>query len=99
MIQNGGYIGVNFYPYFLTGSEQCSLQDVVHHIDHICQLGGAKNVGFGSDFDGIECAPVDLQHPGDLPALMTALEKRGYTPQDIEAIAGRNLMDYFARIN
>ena len=99
MIQSGGYIGMNFYPYFLTGSDRCTLEDVVHHIDYICQMGGAKNVGFGSDFDGIECTPADLRDPRDLPALMNALKKRGYTDADIEAIAGRNLMDYFARIN
>ena len=62
-------------------------------------MGGAKNVGFGSDFDGIECTPKDLRDPRDLPALITALQKRGYAAADIEAIAGRNLMDYFARIN
>jgi len=100
LIANGGYVGVNFYPAFLTDdTDECSLHDVVFHIDHICQLGGARHVGFGSDFDGIELYPKGLRDPRDLPRLLEALFKRGYTQQDIEAIAGQNLLDYFRRIS
>ena len=70
----------------------------MRHIDHIVQLGGIKNVGFGSDFDGIECTPVDCQSPADIPAILDALRALGYNEEAIEDIAGRNFLEYFKRI-
>ncbi|MCL2866870.1 MAG: membrane dipeptidase [Clostridia bacterium] len=98
MIRNGGYIGVNFYPLFLTGGA-ADIGDVVNHIDHICQLGGSKHVGFGSDFDGIEVTPDGLASPADFPKLPELLRNRGYRDKDVEAIAGLNLLAYFDRVD
>lgn len=97
LIQNGGYVGMNFYPRFLTDGD-ATIDDVVKHIDHICQLGGDKTVGFGSDFDGIEIAPAGLKSPADFPALLEKLKARGYSDAALEGIAGQNLLDYYARI-
>lgn len=98
MIQNGGYIGINFYPRFLKDA-QATLTDVVNHIDHVCQLGGQDIVGFGSDFDGIEIMPQNLESPADFPRLIAALKARGYDEKTIENIAGKNLIAYFQRIS
>lgn len=98
MIQYGGYIGVNFYPVFLSDDGQADSVTIAQHIDHICQLGGAEIVGFGSDFDGIECAPEDVQHPGQMGNLLEALRDYGYSEEAISGIAGQNLLDYYARI-
>ena len=98
LIREGGYIGVNFYPWFLSDSGEASLGDVVQHIDHVCQLGGSRIVGFGSDFDGIEITPDGLSHSYEIPALIEALKKRGYDQQTIEGIAGENLRAYYHRI-
>ena len=75
LIREGGYVGVNFYGTFLT-SGQATLETVLDHIDHICQLGGEKAVGFGSDFDGISSKPVGLDNPADFPNLLEALRRR-----------------------
>lgn len=98
MIQYGGYIGMNFYPYFLTTEEECTVRDVAEHIDYICQMGGAEIIGLGSDFDGIECKPKNLDHPGDLINLFNELRRMGYNEDAIEGIAGKNLLKYFERI-
>ncbi|MBQ2952203.1 MAG: membrane dipeptidase [Clostridia bacterium] len=98
MIQYGGYIGVNFYPVFLSEDGKADSVTIAQHIDHICQLGGAGIVGFGSDFDGIECFPEDVQHPGQMGNLLEALRSYGYSEEAIRGIAGQNLLDYFARI-
>lgn len=98
MIREGGYVGVNFYPAFLDKSGKADVERVADHIDHICQLGGEKIVGFGSDFDGIECVPEGLEHAGKIPNLLNELRKRGYAEDVIEGIAGRNLLDYYKRI-
>ena len=98
MIDGGGYIGVNFYPWFLSDDGKADADRVAEHIDHICQLGGAGIVGFGSDFDGIEVTPADLRHAGDLPSLTAALRRRGYDERTVAGIAGENLLRYFDRI-
>lgn len=98
LIQNGGYVGVNFYPAFLSG-ETATLDDVANHIDHICQMGGEHIVGFGSDFDGIEKVPIGLESPAEFPSLLSRLQERGYSDKSIRRIAGQNLIDYFARIS
>lgn len=98
MIRDGGYVGVNFYPAFLSSDGQADCETIAQHIDHICQLGGEKIVGFGSDFDGIEYTPKDLNHPGEMPNLLAALRRRGYDEETIEDIAGKNLLAYFSRI-
>ncbi|MGN0793996.1 MAG: dipeptidase [Aristaeellaceae bacterium] len=98
MIQYGGFIGVNFYPAFLSADGQADSVTIAQHIDHICQLGGAEIVGFGSDFDGIERTPGDVQHPGQLGNLLSALREYGYSEDAIRGIAGENLLAYYQRI-
>ena len=98
MIREGGFVGVNFYPHFLSGDGMADAALVARHIDHICQLGGAEIVGFGSDFDGIETTPDNVRHPGDIPNLLDELRRLGYGDAAIAGIAGENLKRYFARI-
>lgn len=98
LIRDGGYIGVNFYPWFLHESGKADLNILFSHIDRICQMGGAKNVGFGSDFDGIECMPEGLNGPQDIPALLDKMRENGYPEETVEDIAGRNLAGYFSRL-
>ena len=98
MIREGGFVGVNFYPYFLSENGKADAALVARHIDHICQLGGAEIVGFGSDFDGIETTPDNVRHPADIPNLLDELRRLGYDDAAIAGIAGENLKRYFARI-
>ena len=98
MAARGGWIGVNFYPWFLGDSEDACIEDIVNHIDHMCQLGAYKHVGFGSDFDGIEVRPRDCRSPADVPKILDALRRRGYSEEAVEDIAGRNFLDYYRRL-
>ena len=91
IIDRGGFIGINFYGEFLRTDGPAALDDVVRHIDAICEMGGEHALGFGSDFDGIETWPEGLAHPGDYPNLLNALRKRGYSEQTLRDIAGLNL--------
>lgn len=98
MVKRGGWIGVNFYPYFLRSDGQATVEDIVCHIDHMCQLGAQKHVGFGSDFDGIGCTPVGCESPAKISAILEGLRRRGYSEAAIEDIAGRNFLDYYRRL-
>jgi len=88
----GGVVGVNFYPQFLTTASQASLVDVVRHIQHIAQVAGVEVIGLGSDFDGIEQVPTGLDGADKYPALAHALERAGFTDEEIEKIMYKNFM-------
>ena len=95
----GGYVGLNFYPWFLSDDGKCTLDTLADHLVHMLELGGEGMIGFGSDFDGIEEKVPGLEHPGDLPALFETLERRGITGETLEGIAGRNLLRYYDRFD
>lgn len=61
LIGRDGLIGLTFVPPFIKPDEVVSkdgfvagLDDLCYHIEHVCMLGGAKNLVFGSDFDGFD---------------------------------------------
>ena len=99
LFQAGGYAGVNFYPYFLQDDGLASLDTVCDHVVHMMELGGENHIGFGSDFDGIECKPRGLEGPQDFPALLAALRARGLTEDQLSRLAGKNLMAYYDRVD
>ena len=103
IIQRDGVIGVALFNAFLQtgwkiadGREGITLQNVVAHIDHICQLAGdARHVGIGADFDGgfgVESVPADVDTVADLQKIAPLLSERGYTEEDIAAIMGKNFV-------
>jgi membrane dipeptidase len=71
---------------------QATLEDAANCIDHIAKLAGIEHVGIGSDFDGIETVSSGLEDISKLPALTSALLKRGYSEQDIQKIMGGNFL-------
>ena len=97
LIKEGAVIGMAFdawmmVPGWIRGKTtpaemNCSLETIIDHIDHICQLAGnSLHVGIGSDLDGAfgrEQAPYDLETIADLQKLIPLLEKRGYKNEDI----------------
>ncbi len=97
LIDCGGWMGINFYTSFLTDAKVATLDTVCDHMAHIADIGGVGILGLGSDFDGISSAPIGLQHPGDIPNLLDALAKRGFSKDEIEGIAGKNFLRYMKR--
>ena len=95
LFQAGGYVGVNFYPYFLNDQGRADLDTLCDHVVHMLELGGENHVGFGSDFDGIECKPKGLSGPQDFPALLKRLSQRGLDESLIARLAGKNLLAYY----
>jgi membrane dipeptidase len=75
------------------------MNDVAHHIDHICQIAGnAKHAGIGSDLDGgfgTEQSPADLETIADLQKLESILGQHGYSAIDIDGIFFNNWLNFF----
>ena len=68
---------------------------LIDHIDHMVRLAGVDHVGLGSDFDGIESAPKELNDVSDMPLVTKALLERGYSKTDIKKILGGNFIRVF----
>src|SRR5688500_14894515 len=75
-----------------------SLSRIVDHIDHIVKLVGIDHVGMGSDFDGVQALPAELQSVADLPKLTAELLRRGYSASDVERILGGNVLRMMEQI-
>lgn len=89
---NGGVIGINFYPKFLNITGRASINDIVRHIEYICALTGSKHVGLGSDFDGIESVPKGVEDLSKVEDILNLLARKNYTQEQIDDIAGGNFL-------
>lgn len=69
-----------------------AIADVASHLDHIKRRAGAAHVGLGGDFDGIEVAVDGLGDVSTYPALFVELARRGWTRDELEGLASRNMM-------
>jgi len=78
--------------------QEASLGDVADHIDYVRKVAGIDHVGIGSDFEGFTGAPDGLQDVSCYPALLAELMRRGYTPEEIKKLAGRNLLRVFREV-
>jgi membrane dipeptidase len=68
---------------------------LIDHLDHIVKLIGVDHVGLGSDFDGINSSPRELNDVTDMPLITEELVKRGYSKKDILKILGGNFIRVF----
>lgn len=91
----GGFVGVNFYPRFLTSNAHATIDHVIDHMAHMCALGGEGHTGIGSDFDGIDDHPEGLRNAADIPFLLNRMLQRGFSLSLVEGIAGQNFHRYF----
>ena len=69
-----------------------TIGQVADHIDHLRDVAGIDHVGIGSDFDGGELLPDGLDDVAGYPRLIGELLRRGYSDDDVRAIAGGNVL-------
>lgn len=109
LVERGAVIGAAFdswmlHPNYVGGKTENSLvsmEHVINHIDHICQLAGnARHSGIGSDLDGgfgTEQSPRELNTIADLQMIPNLLRKRGYKEADVEGIMHGNWLRFFEK--
>ncbi|MEM9585982.1 MAG: dipeptidase [Planctomycetota bacterium] len=76
-------------------SDDCTITDVLDHIEHVIKLAGIDHVGLGSDYDGIPVVPQQLEDVSKYPAITQGLLDRGYEEADIRKILGQNILRVF----
>ena len=72
-----------------------SVHTVVDHIEHIIKVAGIDHVGIGSDFDGINAVPKQLEDVSCYPHITQELLNRGYKKDEILKVLGGNLLHVF----
>ncbi|MGY0692068.1 dipeptidase [Virgibacillus sp. FSP13] len=94
MFEKNGLIHVVFHPLFTSGNEQnATITDLLKHIDHLCSLGGVKQIGFGSDFDGISSYIKGLENAANYQNVINELLKH-YTEDQVRGFASRNFLEH-----
>lgn len=95
LFNKNGAMGMVFAPQFLREDEEnASLDDVLRHIEYICELGGEKHIGLGSDFDGISNVPKGLENYDKYPDLINALLQR-YSEDTVKGFCYENFVSRY----
>lgn len=95
-----GYVGINFYPTFLSDSPDPvpGVEAIVNHIERALELCGEDHVGIGSDYDGIEITPAGMENVSKIGLVFDEMRLRGYSEALINKVSGGNLMSVMGRI-
>jgi len=101
LAERGGVLGVMAIRFFIDPDEP-RLSRLVDHLDHAVSVMGVEHVGLGADFvdqvvslgqspDGKSSLGIDgFCRPDEYPALLSALQARGYDGERLEAIKSGN---------
>ena len=110
IIAREGVIGASFDSWMLQldwkhgvfNENIVTLTDVIHHIDHICQLAGnSRHAAIGSDLDGgfgREESPLDLDTIADFQKIPAMLTAHGYSETDVTNIMHGNWLRFLRRV-
>lgn len=90
LMENGGVLGINFYPEFLGKGKDISA--IFSHLEHFLSLGGENHIGFGSDFDGVEYLPEGIADFSGFELILNEMEKRNWSRTLIEKIFSGNFL-------
>jgi membrane dipeptidase len=93
MLKSGGSIHLVYCPLFVKKDGNVRITDLIKHIDHFCSLGGVKQIGLGSDYDGISTVIPDLVDAAMSQNLINELLKH-FREEEVRRFACQNFLDY-----
>lgn len=101
----GGVVMVAFVPTFLDQARRdwslageegeppaVTVATVADHIEHVRAVAGVHAVGIGADYDGTDAMPIGLEDVSGYPRLFDELRGRGWSEDDLQALAFRNVL-------
>lgn len=89
--EKGGIIGVAFFDMAVGTPE---IDGIIASMKHIKNLVGIEYIALGSDYDGAVEVPFDIT---GLPIIVEGLLKEGFTEDEIRAIMGENVKNFFLK--
>lgn len=91
----GGVMGINFFAGFTSARSRedgiCYLEDLLCHMKHIRNVGGADCLALGSDFDGFG-TDVEWQDASGMELFLRGMERAGFTATEIDKISRGNVL-------
>lgn len=69
-----------------------TLAEVADHLDHARELVGARHLGLGGDYDGVETLPAGLEDVSTYPALLIELADRGWSDHELAGLTSSNIL-------
>lgn len=98
LIERKGFMGINLYRAFL-GREDCGMEAVLFHIEHVLEMGGEDVLGFGGDLDG--CAsqfPKGFEGAQSLEKIVELLLRHNYSEDLVKKIFSGNAEAFLKRV-
>ena len=93
LAEKGGVMGLNFGPQFLTADTKCKdsrIDAMLAQLRHMVKVGGIGCAAIGTDFDGVS-GNMQIASASEMPLLFEAMEQAGFTADEIETIACKNV--------
>ncbi|MFO0874857.1 MAG: membrane dipeptidase [Phycisphaerales bacterium] len=94
----GGVVGLNLFGKFLVTGRRATIDDCVAHVERAASImGHRRGVALGSDMDGgfgPSDLPAGLDAPERLPALVDALQARGWSDAECAGFAHGNWLRF-----
>lgn len=97
LIKKEAQIHLVFNPPFIKEDRKVTIDDLIKHIDYICSIGGVNNIGFGSDFDGIDEYVVGLEDASKYQELIEELLKH-FSELQVRGFAYENFLNYLTHL-
>ena len=97
LAENGGVTGINYASHFMHNDEafgRNTSECVLQHIRYIKKKIGINHIALGSDFDGINPG-IEISDASKMHLIITALEKGGFTSEEIDKITHKNALRLF----
>ena len=93
----GGVMGLNFFHSFLhrRGDDVSHVADMLRHLKHIRNVGGAGVMALGTDFDGIS-GSLELPSSAAIPRLAQQMKLSGFTESEIDGFLYKNALQLFS---
>lgn len=93
LADKGGVMGLNFCGPFLNedaAGRESRIPQMLKHLKHMINVGGSDTPAIGTDFDGTY-GEFDIPECSRMQLLFEAMEKDGFTYEQIEKIAHKNV--------
>lgn len=101
VVKNNGFIGMFFYDKLSMAKDadksSFSVKNIAENYARFVDSFGCENIGFGSDFYGIENPPKNLENYSQFQNLIFELENLGMSGKDIDKIFYKNFQNFLSK--
>jgi len=89
--EKGGVVGLNFFGFFINGTLNSKIDDMIPHLKHIHKVGGEGVLALGTDFDGV-LGDIEIEDISKITLLQEAMRKSKFNERQIEKCMNLNAL-------